>query len=104
MRRTDLQPNGLHPKQIEELLAATLLIHEVEDREVHGSAPREESSTTGIPRRAEPHMAEKGQPPNRLHEPRCFLSVCYGKAKLLFGLRQGGSCRLALGLDARYTL
>src|SRR5262249_24873959 len=35
-----------------------------------GSAPRAESSTTGMPRRAEPYRAGKGQPPNRLHEPK----------------------------------
>lgn len=33
------------------------------------SAPKDRSSTTGMPRRAEPYMAEKGQPPNWLHEP-----------------------------------
>jgi hypothetical protein len=41
-------------EQVEELLATTLLVHQVNDREVHGSAPRGGSSRTAITRRAEP--------------------------------------------------
>src|SRR5512135_2461895 len=47
------------------------------------SAPRDGSSTTGMLRGAEPYMAEKGQPPNWLHEPGDFFQR-QG--------RQGGAC------------
>ncbi len=61
------EPFGV--EQIEELLAAALGIHQIKDREVHGSGSGQRFVDDHQDRRTEPDLAEKGQPPNCFHEP-----------------------------------
>jgi hypothetical protein len=61
------EPFGV--EQVEELLAATLGIHQIADREVHGSGSGRRFVDDHKDRRTGPDLAEKGQPPNCFHEP-----------------------------------
>ena len=68
------EPLGV--EQVEELLAAALLVHQVDDREVHEVGSKRWRSASREPRRTDPHMAEKGRPSNWFHEPK---SLCRSK-------------------------
>src|SRR5262249_9534790 len=50
---------SLGVEQVEQLLTAPLLVHQVDDREVHGSAPREVTSYPRATRRTGPGMVGK---------------------------------------------